>query len=419
MRDEVAHYIPELFLTEKDYQERAQGLIERILLFADLLRKNRVPIHTAKELDAIAALQYVDINSLFEFHMALKATLLVSNKYFPIFDQLFLQFWRAGGGIAKPDGDASGGPEKEQNPVEKESGTKENPPGQQDSVMEEQGSEKEAKLEAKEDSKEEGSPSKETSVPTYSLTESLREKDFEDIQPSEFAEFDEIFKSLRINVKEKKGRRFKSSNKGKTIDLPKSIRQSRQKGGEIVKIFTKEKKPKHSKLVLLADVSGSMDIYSTFLIKFIYELQKYVRDAETFVFGTQLKRITDILSYRSIRTALSMLSQNVLFWSGGTDIGGSFLEFNNSYGGKLRKRNRILVILSDGWDKGDIETLKKQMAVFKRGFKKIIWLNPNLKYDSYQPLCMGVAAAMPYVDYFLPCHNLKTLEMFIETVKKI
>jgi len=398
----VAHYIPELFLTEKDYQERAQGLIERIFLFADLLRKNRVPIHTVKELDAIAALQYVDINSLFEFHMALRVTLLVSNKYFPIFDQLFLQFWRAGENIPKRYG-----------------GTSEDPEGEQNSLMKQGGSEEDADVQSKEGSEKESNPDTETSVPTYSLSDTLRERDFEDIQPAELAEFDEIFKSLRINVKEKKGRRFKSSNKGRTIDLPKSIRQSRQKGGEIVKIFTKEKKPKHSKLVLLADVSGSMDIYSTFLIKFIYELQKYVRDAETFVFGTQLKRITDLLSYRSIRTALSMLSQNVLFWSGGTDIGGSFLEFNNIYGGKLRKRSRILVIMSDGWDTGDIETLKKQMAVFKRGFKKIIWLNPNLKYDNYQPLCMGMAAAMPYVDYFLPCHNLKTLETFIEAVKKI
>ena len=398
----MAHYIPELFLTEKDYQERAQGLIERIFLFADLLRKNRVPIHTVKELDAIAALQYVDINSLFEFHMALRVTLLVSNKYFPIFDQLFLQFWRAGENIPKRYG-----------------GTSEDPEGEQNSLMKQGGSEEDADVQSKEGSEKESNPDTETSVPTYSLSDTLRERDFEDIQPAELAEFDEIFKSLRINVKEKKGRRFKSSNKGRTIDLPKSIRQSRQKGGEIVKIFTKEKKPKHSKLVLLADVSGSMDIYSTFLIKFIYELQKYVRDAETFVFGTQLKRITDLLSYRSIRTALSMLSQNVLFWSGGTDIGGSFLEFNNIYGGKLRKRSRILVIMSDGWDTGDIETLKKQMAVFKRGFKKIIWLNPNLKYDNYQPLCMGMAAAMPYIDYFLPCHNLKTLETFIEAVKKI
>jgi hypothetical protein len=399
---------PEVFkrvkrtFTEKDYQVRAQGLIRRILRFANLLRKNRVPVYTADELNAIAVLKYIDINNRFEFYMALKSTLLVSYKYFPIFDHLFLQFWRTGVNIPKRYG-----------------GDSEEPDDEQSSILKQSGSEEDTTADSKKDSKKESNIYAETSVPTYSLSETLKKKDFEDIKPHELTLFDEIFKSLRMNVKEKKGRRFKSSYKGKVIDLPRSIRQSRQKGGEIVKILKKEKKPKQSKLVLLADVSGSMDIYSTFLIKFIYELQKYVRDTETFVFGTQLKRITDILSYRSITTALSMLSQNVLFWSGGTDIGGSFLEFNNIYGGKLRKRNRILVILSDGWDKGDIETLKKQMAVFKQGFKKLIWLNPNLKYDSYQPLCMGMSAAMPYVDYFLPCHNVNTLERFIEIVKKI
>ncbi|RPJ05667.1 MAG: VWA domain-containing protein [Deltaproteobacteria bacterium] len=91
---------------------------------------------------------------------------------------------------------------------------------------------------------------------------------------------------------------------------------------------------------------------------------------------------------------------------------------STGFGGKLRKRNRILVILSDGWDKGDSEVLKKQMTLFKRGFRKIVWLNPNLKYDRYEPLCLGMSTAMPFVDHFLPCHNLKTLEEFIELVKK-
>jgi len=415
----VAHFIPAQFLTERDFQEHAHNLIERILLFADLLRKNRVPVHTAKVLDAIAALQHVDINKLSEFYMALKAAMLASNKHFPIFDQLFMQFWSGGGNAPPPGGDTSGEPVKEQNTKDGQSGSEESTTERQGSVNAQKDSQEGVKVQLQSDNKEQGNSSEETPLPTYSLTETLREKDFEDIQPSEFVGFDELFKSLRINDKEKRGRRFKSSKTGKIIDIPKSIRQSRQKGGEIIKIFTKDRKPRHAKLVLIADVSASMDIYSTFLIKFIYELQKYVRDAETFVFSTQLKRITDILSHRSIGTALSLLSQSVLFWSGGTDIGGSFREFNNSYGGKLRKRNRILVILSDGWDTGDIETLKKQMEIFKKDFKKIIWLNPNLKYDSYQPLCMGMAASMPYIDYFLPCHNLKTLEAFIEIVKKI
>ncbi|MBU3947546.1 MAG: VWA domain-containing protein [Proteobacteria bacterium] len=387
---------------EKDYQQRSQKLIKRILLFADLLRINRVPVHMTKELDAMAALKHVDIKSRFEFYMALKSTMLVSYKYFPVFDQLFNQFWKTDDNL----------------PI-----IRRNDPETQDGA---QYAETKLSDDKKNDDKSEENPEEENkppsedyALPAYSLLNTLKEKDFENIKPEELLVYDELFKTLRIKIKEKRGRRFKSSNKGKIIDLNKSIRQSRQKGGEIVTIFKKEKKPKHSKIVLLADVSGSMDIYSTFLIKFIYEMQRHIRDTETFVFATQLKRITDLLSYRSIRVALSMLSRNVLFWSGGTNLGGSFHDFNEVYGGKLRKKSRILVILSDGWEKGDVEMLKKQMIIFKKGFKKIIWLNPNLKYDNYEPLCMGMAAAMPYVDYFLPCHNLKTLESFIEVIKKI
>ena len=184
-------------------------------------------------------------------------------------------------------------------------------------------------------------------------------------------------------------------------------------------ILTKDRKPRQTKLVLIADVSGSMDVYSRFLIKFIYGMQKHLRDTETFAFGTQLMRISDILSNRTLENALSILSQKVQFWSGGTDLGGCFTEFNRRYGSKLRKRNRILVVMSDGWDKGDPDLLKKQMTLFKRGFRKIIWLNPNLKYDRYEPLCLGMSTAMPFIDHFMPCHNLKTLEQFIELVKNI
>ncbi|MFH2047426.1 MAG: VWA domain-containing protein [Pseudomonadota bacterium] len=397
--------------SEKDYKQRSQNLVKSILSFANLLRNNRVPVHMTKQLDSMAALKYVNIESRFEFYMALKSTMIVSHKYFPIFDQLFDSFWKT------EDNFPDMGCNDPENDIHGESFENKNTAKNAD---DENGEEEVAGKITKETTEEDNNlPSEEEALPSYSLSTPFKEKDFEDVKPEELYLYDELFKSLRINIKEKKGRRYKSSNKGKIIDLQKSIRQSRQKGGEIINIFKKEKKPKRSKLVLLADVSGSMDVYSTFLIKFIYELQKHLRNTETFVFGAQLKRITDLINYRSIKVALSMLSNNVLFWSGGTNLGGSFEEFNDRYGGKLRKKSRILVILSDGWDKGDIDLLKKQMSILKKGFKKIIWLNPNLKYDNYEPLCMGMSAAMPYVDYFLPCHNLKTLEAFIELIKKI
>jgi hypothetical protein len=382
--------------------QRTESLIQRIIRFGKLLRANKIPVHTSNERDAIAALAHIDISRRFEFYMALRTNMIMSQKYRAAFDILFLQFWRTGVTIPKRQGGSNEEPDDKDSSVNKQSKTPEDEEGN-----------------PKKDSKKLSNQYDEVAVPTYSLGESLREKDFELIAPYEIALFDEIFRNFRIKVKEKLGRRFKPSNKGKMIDLRRSIRQSTQRGGEITQILTKQRKPRQSRLVLLADVSGSMDIYSRFFIKFIYSLQKYLRDTETFVFGTQLMYISDILSNRTLESAMAILSKKVQFWSGGTDIGGSFTEFNKLYGGKLRKRNRILVVLSDGWDKGDADLLKKQMVLFKRGFRKIIWLNPNLKYDRYEPLCLGMSTAMPYVDYFLPCHNLKTLEQFIECVKNI
>jgi uncharacterized protein with von Willebrand factor type A (vWA) domain len=382
--------------------QRTESLIQRIIRFGKLLRANKIPVHTSNERDAIAALAHIDISRRFEFYMALRTNMIMSQKYRAAFDILFLQFWRTGVTIPKRQGGSNEEPDDKDSSVNKQSKTPEDEEGN-----------------PKKDSKKLSNQYDEVNVPTYSLGQSLREKDFELIAPYEIALFDEIFRNFRIKVQEKLGRRYKPSNKGKMIDLRSSIRKSTQRGGEIMEILTRQRKPRQSRLVLLADVSGSMDVYSRFFIKFIYSLQKYLRDTETFVFGTQLMHISDILSNRTLESAMAILSKKVQFWSGGTDIGGSFAEFNKLYGGKLRKRNRILVVLSDGWDKGDADLLKKQMVLFKRGFRKIIWLNPNLKYDRYEPLCLGMSTAMPYVDYFLPCHNLKTLEQFIECVKNI
>lgn len=383
-------------------EQHVHGLIRRIIRFAGLLRKNKIPVHTASQRDAISALAHIDINSRFEFYMALRTNMIMSHKYRAAFDILFLQFWRTGVSIPRRYGGESQESDDKDSSVNKQSRTEEDEEGA-----------------PKKDSKKMSNQFADVSVPTYSRGESLRDKDFELITPYEMALFDDIFRNLKVRVREKLGRRFKPSNKGKIVDLRRSIRKSTQRGGEIMKIETKARKPRQIRLVLLADVSGSMDIYSRFLIKFIYGIQKHLRDTETFAFGTQLMRISDILSNRTLDTAMHILSHRVQFWSGGTDIGGCLAEFNRLYGGKLRKRSRMLVILSDGWDKGDVELLKKQMALFKRGFRKVVWLNPNLKYDRYEPLCMGMAAAMPYIDHFLPCHNLKTLEQFMEVVKKI
>ncbi len=388
--------------SREDFDQRSEQLIERVIRFINLLRRNRLSVHISNEIDAIHALSLVDINDPFQFYLALKTCLLTSYAQTVTFNRLYLQFWGTGPKLKKPtDSDEEQSEQDEKTVVFKK---------QDESPSEDQ---------SRKGSTRHSTIYEEVPTFTYSAAETLRKKDFEEITQSEVALLEEVFKRLQIKIKEKKGRRFRPALSGRMVDLRRTIRQSTQRGGEIIDILKRERKPKESKVVVLADVSGSMDAYSRFLIKFMYEMQRFLRDTETFVFGTRIMRITELLHQRSVSTALAMVSKQVLFWSGGTDIGGCLKEFNEKHGGRYMAQNRILVILSDGWDKGNINELRLQMISVKRGFKRIIWLNPHLKYENYSPLCMGMATALPYVDHFLPCHNVETLEKFLEVVKQI
>ncbi len=389
-------------LSKEDFDLRADQFIERVIRFVNLLRGNRLGIHTSNEIDAIHALSLVDINDPFQFYLALKACLITSRVQLGPFNKLYLQFWGTGPKLKKP----TDGEDEESEQDEK-------------SVAFRKLDQSPSDDRSRKGSTKQGSNYEEIPIFTYSAVENLKQKDFEEITQSEVFLMDQVFKRLQIKIKEKKGRRFRPAKSGRMVDMRRTIRQSTQRGGEIVDILKRERKPRESKIVVLADVSGSMDAYSRFLIKFTYEMQRFLRDTETFVFGTRIRRITDLLNQRSVATSIKMVSKEVLFWSGGTDIGGSLKDFNEHYGGRYMAQNRILVILSDGWDKGNIEEMRQQMIRIKRGFKRVIWLNPHLKYDNYEPLCLGMATALPYVDHFLPCHNVETLEKFLDVVKQI
>jgi len=384
----------------EDIGSRSTALMERVVRFMNFLRRSRFPVHTVSEINAARALTLIDIEDPFQFYMALRVCMVIHHAHVGLFNRLYMTFWGTGPRVPMPPDDGDEAAEEPAVSVAK----------RLDEESAEESSRKSGKKRLTQD--------EEAPVFAHSVHESLREKDFERILENELPFLDELFKRMRLKSRERKGLRFKPSKGGRIVDLRRSMRESTQRGGEIVSILKKERKPKETKLVLLADVSGSMDIYSAFLVRFVYQLQRYLRGTETFVFGTRVMRITDLLHSRSVRAAMSMVSKRVLFWSGGTDIGGCFQQFGSSCGVKYINRNSILVILSDGWDKGDIEVLRSQMILFKRKFKKVIWLNPHLKYERYQPLCVGMAAALPYVDHFLPCHNVKTLEQFVETVKR-
>ncbi len=187
-----------------------------------------------------------------------------------------------------------------------------------------------------------------------------------------------------------------------------SLRKSLKTGGELVELSFKRRKHKKTRLVVICDVSGSMDLYSRILLQFVYGLQNSFARAETFVFSTSLERITQYLKQRSYDQALERLSNNVRGWSGGTLIGPSLGYFNSRWPQLVDKRT-IVIILSDGWDTGEPDELATALAYLKRRARRLIWLNPLLGNPAYQPLVRGIQTALPHLDVFAPLNNLASL----------
>jgi hypothetical protein len=181
----------------------------------------------------------------------------------------------------------------------------------------------------------------------------------------------------------------------------------------------RKKRIKKTRVVLLCDVSGSMDCYSRFLIQFMYGLQNELWGVETFVFSTSLSRITHLIRTKDIVNALEKISGSILGWSGGTNIGRSLHTFNRNFAPSMVTHRTVVVIISDGWDRGDVSLLEREMQDLKRRAKKIIWLNPLLASENYEPLCKGMQAALPYLDLFLSVHNVNSLVSLGRTLQKM
>ena len=179
------------------------------------------------------------------------------------------------------------------------------------------------------------------------------------------------------------------------------------------------RKRKRLKLVLLCDVSKSMDLYSRFLIQFIYAFQSVYRRIETFVFSTALHRITEILRSEELYSALDQLSGTVPEWSGGTKIGSSLEQFVSQHGLKLVDSQTVVLIISDGWDTGDVDLLENSMRFLNKQARNVIWLNPLKGSSGYEPTTRGMLAALPFIDIFASAHNLNSLRKLVSHLSRI
>ena len=343
-------------------------------------------------MDLVSALDHIEIGNKSDFYHAARTLLVHEHEDLALFDEAFELFWRkppeswdvewqgltrrrnpAGPIVTHP-------PLKEVAPQDDSSSTS----SQEMSVIE--------------------------VTRTYSDRELLRHKNFAEMSAEESEAIKQMMSHLLWKVSERRTRRLRPG-KGHRLDLRRTLRRSLRSEGEIFSWSYREPKSKPRPLVVIADVSGSMERYTRLLLHFIYGMKAALsQPVEAFLFSTRLTRITRPLQIRDLDLALKNVGQLVNDWAGGTRIGESLKTFNFEWGRRVLGRGAVVLIISDGWDRGDVDLLKREMARLKRNCHRLIWLNPLLGAPDYEPLTRGIQAALPNIDHFLPVHNLASLE---------
>ena len=356
-------------------------LLANLLAFGRLLRRLGLDVHPGRMLDVAEALQYVDIRVRDEVYHACRALLVHRYEDLPIFDRAFDAFWNNRRTKVVRDGehDAPTGTPVEQN---------------FSSVLQQ-------------------SPSVEHDAdagaqPTWSDAAVLASKDFAEYTAEEMAVARLALARLVWSPGERRTRRW-VGGAGPRLDLRRALRQSLRTGGDVVSLPRRERRRRQRPIVLLCDVSGSMERYSRVLLQFAHAISRRHRRLEAFLFSTGLTRITTDLRVRGLDAAVASVSRSVPDWSGGTRIGESLRQLHVRWSRRVLHSSSVVLLISDGWDRGDPLVLRDQVARLQRNCHRLIWLNPLIGTIDYAPLTRGLRAALPFVDDFLPARTLTNL----------
>jgi uncharacterized protein with von Willebrand factor type A (vWA) domain len=248
----------------------------------------------------------------------------------------------------------------------------------------------------------------EAMLPSPSALESMRRQDFSAFPDEALREVMRVARRIARRLALRKSRRWAPARDGARPHLRRTLRLSVKTGGELSELAFRKRKVRRTKLVVLADVSGSMELYARLFLQFLFALQHSFARVETFVFSTRLSRITEQLKNRAYAEALAELSVGVTDWNGGTRIGESLLAFVQGWP-RLLDRNTVVIVLSDGWETGNPLVLGEALAEVRRRAARLVWLNPLLGSPDYEPLTQGMVAALPHLDVFAPAHDVASL----------
>jgi uncharacterized protein with von Willebrand factor type A (vWA) domain len=374
------------------------SLVEHVLRFARELRHAGLGVTTAQVVRFVEALRHIDIGDRETFRDVARCTLVSHRLELPAFERVFAELWTSAAAalsaaaIAAPeDGRSSARAAAQVGIVPHRSTRPEDAPDAEPRRVVDRAA-------------------------TYSAEEMLRQKRFEELSPEELAAVKEMMQRVTWRQPQRRSRRHRPAPRGRQIDWRRTIAAAVRYDGEWIARRWRRRAAVPRPLVVIADVSGSMERYTRLLLTFLHTLTQrgarhgQRRGVETFVFGTRLTRITRAFAMRDIDAALAEVSQQVVDWAGGTRIGDSLRTFNRRWARRVLGRGAAVLVISDGWDRGDPALVGREVARLHRSCSRLVWLNPLIGTRDFAPRTRGLVAALPHVDDFLPVHDLASLE---------
>ena len=372
-------------------------LLENLMFFARTLRAAGLPIGPGRVIEALRAVETVGIGRREDFYWTLHSVFVNRQDQRPIFDQAFHVFWRNPQllermmamllpSIGAPE-DADRGEEISRRLAEA--------------------------LKAQRGDGEEGEAPQEEELEidaamTYSARELLQQADFEKMSVDELEQAKRLIARMTLPIMDLPTRRFAPDPHGRRIDMRATLRAALRSGG-LPALRRRNPRRRHPPLVIICDISGSMSRYSRIVLHFMHAVTNDRDRVFAFLFGTRLTNITRLLRHRDVDIALDRVAKSVEDWSGGTRIGHCLAEFNAKWSRRVLGQGAVVLFISDGLDRDIGEGLEREMERLHKSCRRLIWLNPLLRYDAYEPKSMGARAIMPHIDDFRPVHNLESL----------
>jgi uncharacterized protein len=368
-----------------------RAFLANCLLFTRLLRQAGIPIGLDQVIEFTRALEWIDLASREQVYYTARCLLVHRQEHLRLFDALFHRFWRRLG----DDGSTA----RQRMPL----APRHKKRAQPFTIVTYMAYK--ARL---------GDPEIDIvdRSGTASSSEVLQRKDFSLMTPEELEQIKQLIRQMNWQMRRRTTRRRVAAHAGDLLDMRAVVRDAARHGGVPLQLAWQRRKVKPRRLVLIADISGSMEKYARLLLQFSYSVAQSLKQVECFVFGTRLTRITGQLQVRNIDQAIDQAAHEVVDWAGGTRIGASLHMFNRQWSRRVLGRGAVVLIISDGWEHGDSELLAREMRFLQHRCHRLIWLNPLMGRTTYQPMVGGMQAALAYVDDFLPVHNFQSLTDF-------